>query len=1173
MVCPSCHAENRPGRKFCALCGTPLAAACPACGAPNEPGERFCGECGRVLSPAVAVDAGGPGVRQPTIPPPTERRLVSVLFADLVGFTSLSDSRDPEDVRDLLTRYFETSRQIVERYGGTVDKFIGDAVVAVWGAPSAHEDDAERAVRAGFDLTDAVAALGTELQDVPLALRAAVGSGHAAVIVGAAGQGMVAGDLVNTASRLQAAANPGGLLVDEGTYRASRGAILFESVGDQTLKGKALGVPAWRALRVVAARRGAGRSERLEAPFVGREEELRLLKDLFHATTRERRARLISIMGQAGIGKSRLAWEFEKYIDGLAQQIYWHHGRSPSYGEGITFWSLGEMVRRRAGIAETDDPETTRRQLAIALADLVPDESERKWLSAPLAALLGLEESPAGQRDQLFAAWRTFFERVAQRGPTVMVFEDLQWADQGVLDFIEHVLQWSRPHPILIITLARPELRERRPSWGVDQRNFTALHLEPLADDPMGQLLTGLVPGLPDSVLQQIVARAEGVPLYAVETVRMLLDDGRLIADEGQYRPVGPIAQLAVPATLHSLINARLDGLPADERTVLQAAAVLGQHFTLASLAALRSESEQRLTPYLNALVRREMLVYDADPRSPERGQYGFMQSLIREIAYDALPKRERRERHQAVARYFEELGDPELAAVVASHYLAAYQATPEGSAAQALKGKARESLRAAAQRAAALHSHDQALAYLEQTLAITDDEVERATLWELAATSAEIAARYEMAEGYLRRTSAWLRRQGDRSGTARVVAQLGRVLNTMASPEPAIAVLEEAHGELKGMEEDPAFVALIAQLSRAFFLHGEHRRALEWAEATLAAAGPLNLLPVIVDTLITRGSAIGDAANRQQEGMAELMGALAMAQAHGLVTLEFRARNNIAAWHMIDDPRIRLAMSRTGLELARKLGHRDWAISLGSQAMDAAFFTGDWDWALALFAELDQEDVPFDSRVQLIVPAARIKAYRGDTSELTRIAAIESVVASWTNPQWASELPVKRSAIALAAGDLEASYRYAERAAATARGDLIAIAVAHAATARAALWLRDRERAAVAVRDLDSIPIRGAFLEATRQEFHAGLLALDGRVDGALALYSDAAVRFRDLEMAGSLAMCQLEAAMLLGPRHPAARAAAEEAREIFTRLGSLPMLERLRIATLPGEQPLTAS
>src|SRR2546429_776222 len=303
MVCQTCQAENRPGRKFCAQCGSALAAACPSCGAANQPGERFCGECGIALTGAPAFRAAA---SQAAVPPAAERRLVSVLFADLVGFTSLSDTRDPEDVRDLLTRYFETSREVVGRYGGTVDKFIGDAVVAVWGTPTAHEDDAERAVRAGFDLTDAVAALGKQMNGTPLTLRAAVGSGQAAVVIGAAGPGMVAGDLVNTASRLQASALPGGLLVDERTYHAASRSILVEPVGAKNLKGKALPAPAWRALRVVAARRGGGRSERLGPPFIARARGLRRCKESLHATGRRQRARPIYIVGHAGHGNARL---------------------------------------------------------------------------------------------------------------------------------------------------------------------------------------------------------------------------------------------------------------------------------------------------------------------------------------------------------------------------------------------------------------------------------------------------------------------------------------------------------------------------------------------------------------------------------------------------------------------------------------------------------------------------------------------------------------------------------------------------------------------------------------------------------------------------------------------------------------------------------------------------
>ena len=379
---------------------------------------------------------------------------MSVLFADLVGFTALAEDRDPEEVRELLSRYFDTAREIVGRYGGTVEKFIGDAVMAVWGAPTAHEDDAERAVRAGPELTEVVPKLAPGAAD--LRLRAAVNTGEAAVTVGAIGEGMVAGDLVNTASRLQAVAPPGGVLVGEATYRTTNRAIAFEEAGDQTLKGKDLPVRAWRALHVVAVVGGAGRTERVEPPFVGRDAELRLLKDSFHATAREKRARLVSVIGPAGIGKSRLAWELEKYIDGLVEPVYWHRGRSPAYGEGVTFWALGEMVRERAGIAEGEDPRSTRSKLSATLADYVADQDDRRWMEPRLAVLLGIEESVPGEREELYAAWRALFEGVAARRPVVLVFEEFHWADAGLIEFVASILEWSRTHPILIVNAGSP---------------------------------------------------------------------------------------------------------------------------------------------------------------------------------------------------------------------------------------------------------------------------------------------------------------------------------------------------------------------------------------------------------------------------------------------------------------------------------------------------------------------------------------------------------------------------------------------------------------------------------------------------------------------------------------------------------------------------------------------
>ena len=506
VACSSCGGENPLGSRFCNRCGGRLAAQCTSCGAANVPDAAFCNQCGAQLgggpdataAPIAASVAGA----SPTAAA-AERRLVSILFADLVGFTTLSEGRDPEETRELLSRYFEVAREIVERYAGTVEKFIGDAVMAVWGTPTAQEDDAERAVRAALDLVAAVEQLGPGI-----AARAGVLTGEAAVTLGAKGQGMVAGDPVNTASRLQSAAAPGSVLVAESTMHAASRAIAFEAAGEHVLKGKAAPVPAWRAVRVVAERGGRGRTETLEAPFVGRDEELRLLKDLLHATSREGRARLVSVIGPGGIGKTRLSWELNKYVDGLAESVWWHVGRSPAYGEGISFWALGEMVRRRCGLAETDDEPTTRAAVAATVAEHVADETERRWIGGALLTLLGVGAATTAPAE-LFGAWRAFFERLADTGTVALVFEDFNYADAGLIDFVDHLLEWSRNRPIYVVTLARPDLLERRTDWHA-KRNFTAVTLEPLPDAAMRQLLDGLVPGLPAAAADAIVARADG---------------------------------------------------------------------------------------------------------------------------------------------------------------------------------------------------------------------------------------------------------------------------------------------------------------------------------------------------------------------------------------------------------------------------------------------------------------------------------------------------------------------------------------------------------------------------------------------------------------------------------------------------------------------------------------
>jgi class 3 adenylate cyclase len=1187
LNCSNCGAEAQPGQKFCQDCGARLAELCPNCGQAVQPGARFCGECGANLRAAtngpVAIHvehAAGAGA-MPQISPDTaiapaataERRLVSVLFADLVGFTSLAEGRDAEAVRDLLTRYFDTAREVVGRYGGTVEKFIGDAVMAVWGAPTAYEDDAERAVRAALDLDEAVQGLGATVGATGLQARAGVLTGEAAVTVGAEGQGMVAGDLVNTASRLQAVAPAGTVVVGQATRDAASMAVSFEEIGEQALKGKELPVPAWRAVRVIAGRGGAGRYWGLEPPFEGRDEELRLLKDLFHATAREKRARLVTILGQAGSGKSRLTREFEKYTDGLVEDTHWHVGRSPSYGEGITFWALGEMVRKRAGLAETDDTATTRERIAATLAEYVPDEGERRWIEPRLLQLLGVDEAAAagalpsgpnqlsGQREEVFAAWRTFFERVADHGPTVMAFEDLEFADPGVLDFIDHVLEWSRAHPIFIIALARPELLERRPGWGAGHRNFVAIGLEPLTDEAMREMLSGLVPGLPETAVRGILSRAEGVPLYAVETVRMLLNTGRLVAQDGVYYPAGDLAELEVPDTLHALIAARLDALEPSDRSVLQDGAVLGQTFTLAALSAVSGESPDTLEPRLRALVRREVLGLDIDPRSPERGQYGFVQGLVREVAYSTLSKRDRRSRHLAAARYFESQGDEEIVGALAMHYLDAWRAAPDGPDGDAVAAQARVALRAAADRASRLHSPSQALSYLVHALDVTPDPVERAAVLERAAAAAEASADFAAAERYGTEAMEIYRANGNMSAVARIGGAMGFSMALAGDLNRSIEVLTALYDELKDRPDDPGVVALTGSLARAHAMSRQGwERAVELADQALVSAERLDRVDLIADTVITKGVGMGQS-HRIREAQILLSGVIALAESRGLPVADLRARINISQFSLPDDPRFGFEAARVGVERAQRLGLRARETILAGNAYFNAVFTGDWDWAIATYPAIMRDEPMRFGLTEVLGYPLLMRAFRGDTADLDDgLASMRASVAESTDPQYEEMMVWFDNALALAGGRPED---------AVARGDLTDTtygSLANAMAGHAALWSRDAARAKAALRYIEEMRMRGRVLDATRMTLEAGIAALSGKRDDAINGFGEAARLFRELDLPFALAVTLLDMIATLGPELPATRSAADEAREVLTRLRANALLQRLDELTAAG-------
>ena len=516
----------------------------------------------------------------------------------------------------------------------------------------------------------------------------------------------MAGDAVNTAARVQAAAGPGTVLVDEATQRLAGAGVGFAEAGEHALKGKAEPLELWRAVRVLAGVGGSQRVDGLEAPLTGRDAELRTVRDLFHAAAGRRVPRLVLVSGPAGVGKSRLGWEFRKYTDGLAETIWWHQGRCLSYGEGVAFWALAEMVRQRLGIAEEDPAEEAAARLAAGLDRFITDRGERAYAGLRVARLLGAAVAGDGgealSREELFAGWRLFFERLAAEDPVVLLVEDAQYADAGLLDFLDYLMDWVRDLPVYVLVLARPELGQARPGFGTG-RNRTALTLDPLDTVSMDQLVDALVPGMPQAARAKITAQAQGIPLFAVETVRSLVDRDVVQPVEGVYRLTGEVGQLQVPDSLHALLAARLDALDPGVRRLVADAAVLGATFPAEALIAVSGQNEAVVRAALAELVRREVLSVSADPLSPERGSYGFAQNMLRQVAYDTLSRRDRKARHLAVAAHLRQAfpGDgEEVAEVIARHYLDALDAVPDDSDAGQIRGQAIAALTRAADRA-----------------------------------------------------------------------------------------------------------------------------------------------------------------------------------------------------------------------------------------------------------------------------------------------------------------------------------------------------------------------------------------------------------------------------------------------------------------------------------------
>jgi class 3 adenylate cyclase/tetratricopeptide (TPR) repeat protein len=1107
-----------------------------------------------------------------------ERRVCSVLFCDVVGFTPLSEARDPEAVRELLSRYFSVSRTVVGRYGGVVEKFIGDAVMAVWGTPTATEDDAERAVRAALDLVTAVARLGTDAGEPGLAARAGVVTGEVAVTVGAVGEGMVAGDAVNTAARVQAAAGPGQVLTDTATQRLASAGVGFADAGEHVLKGKAEPQQLWRAVRVLSGVGGAQRMDGLEAPLTGRDAELLTIRELFHAAADRRVPRLVLVSGPAGVGKSRLGWEFDKYVDGLAQDVWWHRGRCLSYGDGVAFWALAEMVRQRLGIAEEDSAEVAAGKLADGLDRFIPDPGERAYAGTRLGRLLGAaadgDDGFALAREELFAGWRLFFERLAAERPVTLLVEDAQYADSGLLDFLDHLIDWVRDVPVYVLVFARPELSQARPGFGTG-RNRSTLTLDALDTASMDQLVDLLVPGMPAAARAKITAQAQGIPLFAVETIRSLIDRDIVQAREGVYRLTGDIGELAVPDSLHALLAARLDALDPDLRRLVADAAVLGTTFPAEALIAVSGRDEGPARAALAELVRREVLGVSADPLSPERGSYGFAQNMLRQVAYDTQSRHDRKTRHLKVAAHlrtaFANDGE-EVADVVASHYLDALEAVPGDPDTVEIRGRAIAALIRAAERAGRTGAPARAATSYATAAELTasgtadsadaaDRQPDAGLLWEHAAEAAVTEGDWAVAVEHAGRARQYHLDRGQARAAAHAQAIAGKALRLWGRLGEAREQLGAAVQVLRA-EPDADTVDALRQLAVVAVFAGSpdadrlSTEALTLGQDLGVGTGQFG------DLLLTRGQYL-DSVGRQQQAIAYLREATRLASQDGDNLALGRALLNLANSLAGTDPAAAAEAARAAAGDLRRVGARDHLAFAIINLAQALMMLGDWDAAEAELTRGAEAGGLVDHEV-VACYRGWLAALRGDTSAAeTLLAGLPDLHAS-EDPQDKAEISTVEAFTAAARGQ----WQHALLRARTTLTYADAIGISHEflrwgwpLAARVAFELEDTAATGELLSLLDTcqpghlVPMQ----RAERDLVRARLAAADG--DPAAGPALGAAINsLRELSTPYHLAHGLLDHAEYLMRQGDdgSAATAVEEARVLANRLRCQPLLDR---------------
>jgi class 3 adenylate cyclase/tetratricopeptide (TPR) repeat protein len=860
-----------------------------------------------------------------------ERKVVTVLFCDLVGFTARAENLDPEDVEALLGPYHARVRAELERHGGTVEKFIGDAVMALFGAPVAHEDDPERAVRAALAIHDFAIEEGLEL-------RIGVTTGEALVRLDAqpdSGEGMASGDVVNTAARLQAAAPVNGILVNKATHRATRDAVEYEEAPAVEAKGKSEPVAVWRAV-AARSRFGVDVSHHARAELVGREREVAILSDAFERARHERVPQLVTLVGVPGIGKSRLVYELSRIADAAPDLITWRQGRCLAYGDGVAFWALAEMVKAQAGVDERDTEGDAIAKLRAAVDAAIPEEGDARWVESHLRPLIGVEtESGLGgdRRGEAFAAWRRFFEALAEQRMLVLVFEDLHWADDGLLDFVDELADWLRDVPLLVVASARPELLERRPGWSGGKLNASTIGLAPLSSEQtsvlIGRVLERAV--LPAATQGALLERAEGNPLYAEQFAQLYLERGSA-------------SELPLPETLQGIVAARLDGLAPDEKGALQDAAVIGKVFWA---GGLRMDGDQS-TPLLHALERKGFLTRQRRSSVEGESEWAFSHMLLRDVAYSQIPRAERAAKHRAAAEWIESLGRPEdYAELLAHHWRSALElAQASGQDSAELVDPARLALREAGIRAFSVNSYPTAAAYYEDALALwPEEDAARPHLLYRWADALYLAGE-DRALGALETARDAVLKVGDEQTAAEAELSVSRIWWHRGQRDESVRHSTRA-AELAGTTTTPAAARVLANVARTRMIAGSPEEGVRLGEQALAMAEALGDDEIRAHALTTVGSSrcyLGD-----REGVAEMERALEIAvgarSPHAGTIL-----NNLAVQAVFDfDLRRAGELFDEGLRVAELYGGASDVRWQRGQQAGTAYVLGRWDEAVEL--------------------------------------------------------------------------------------------------------------------------------------------------------------------------------------------------------------------------------